>query len=161
MCLHRKVTSDDVFSSLIPAMLRGLSDSVAVVPSPKFTVRRRQRFSGSWMFPAHPAIEGRGALREFDIMPLPYSLGTSGCHLCLRLTHLRAGWMLEQSAAALVVCTCSTCSHQEEFWTLSDKKGARNCNADIISSAFPSSISLSACLTRVNFLSICIHDYHY
>lgn len=45
------------------------------------------------MFSAHPAVGGRGALRQFDIMPLPYSLRTSRCHLflCPRLRHLWAG----------------------------------------------------------------------
>lgn len=161
--LHRKVMSDYVFSSLVLAMLRGLSDSVALVPSSKFSEDQAEVFRGSdVLFSAHPTIEGRGPLRQFDIMPLPYSLGTSHCHLvlCPRLTHLWAGWMLEKSAASLGVCTCNTCSHQDKFWTLSGKKGAKNCISDI-SSASPSSVSSYACLTKANFLSIHIYNYHY
>lgn len=89
---------DDVFFFLVPAMLRGLSAPVALVPSPKFSEGQAEVFRGLDVFSS-----SRGALREFDIMPLPYSLGTSCCHLflCPRLPHLWAGRMLEQSAAAL------------------------------------------------------------
>lgn len=46
MYLHRKVMSDDVFFSFVPAMLRGLSDSVALVPSPKFSEDHAEVFRG-------------------------------------------------------------------------------------------------------------------
>lgn len=42
--LHRMVMSDDVVLSLVPDMLRGLSDSVALVPSPKFSEDQAEVF---------------------------------------------------------------------------------------------------------------------
>lgn len=144
---------DHVFYSLVLAVLRGLSDSVTSVPSLKFAVRTRQRFWGGRMLTVHPAREGKGASGEFDIIPLPYMLGTSCCHLFLcprRPTFGQEG----------------CCSKQLLPWWSApavrapELKGARRCNSDI-SSAFPSSISWYAHLTKVSFLSVCVNNYRY
>lgn len=75
--------AEHAFFSLVPAVLRGLSDSVASVTTPKFAVRTRQRFFRGQMLAVHPAGEGKGALSQFDVIPLLYVLGTSRCHLSL------------------------------------------------------------------------------
>ena len=116
--------------------------TVASVPSVKFAVRTRQRFLGGQMLAVHPAGEGKGASSEFDVIPLPYTLETSHCHLFLcprRPSFGQDGCCSKQLpswwSAPAVRAPC-----QEEFWALPELKGARRCNSDI-SSAFPSSVS--------------------
>lgn len=59
------------FSSLVPSMLRGLSDSVSSVTTQKFAVRTRQRFLGGQMPAVHPARE------------LWVNLVLSLCYICI------------------------------------------------------------------------------
>lgn len=80
-------------------------------------------------------------------------LGTSCCHLFLcprRPTFGQEGCCSKQ----LLPWWSAPAVHAPEL------KGARRCNSDI-SSAFPSSISWYAHLTKVSFLSVCVNNYRY